>query len=176
MELTVEQKLQFQANYLSAYLQDVLDFWPVKAVLTFAGTLWAAKWGPAFGHPLLFWVATIWFFDFILGTILAIVEKKWTALGATVGLFRAMAWCMLVIVSHGMTELVGSWFYFVILHGIMFTELGSFLNKIRQLFPESKFTQLILDPLILFTNRRLTQIIESINSQDDGKKKRTTKK
>lgn len=173
--MSVQEKMELQGDYIGAWIKDTLNFSGLRAIFAPIGAWMASQYGGAFDNEMIAWIATIWVCDYAFGTLLAIRRRNWTPVASSAGLLRAFAWSVLIVIFWGLSKTVGAWLYDVILVAILLTESASFLEKIIDLFPESRLTR-VLRAVLRLINRKFNAIVESIDKTDPLNKPQTPRR
>lgn len=157
--MTPFEKLQEQLQVVGIYFQNLMDFPVGKLILAIMGVWWAGFHSPDFTYKLLAWTPLLWIIDFISGTGMAILQRKWTFRDMGAGIYRGLAWMLFLFLALGISEITQQPVVFLIcLISVAVTEAASICDNILDAFPNSELAQL-LRPLLRFLKRYYLKVV-----------------
>lgn len=175
--MTADEKFQKQLHLAGQVFQQYMDF-PVGKAIMSVGAVWLAYlYSDQIELKMLACIPVISFFDYVTGTIRALVIKRhWTPAASTMGMYRWFVWTCLILLFYLVSLVVGRWIWIGIIGAIFTTELTSLLENIRQTFPGSKLSLFLAVVLQVFNRKYLDVINEFASIQAQRREQEKEKK
>lgn len=157
--LTADEKFQEQMHLASQVLLSYADL-PIGKVIVTIAALWSSYFhSTQIEWKMLACIPVVSFFDYVTGTIRAMVIKRnWTPAASMMGFYRWFVWAVLLLVMYLASEVFGRWLFIGTVSAVFVTENASLLENIRGSFPNTRLS-LFIAVLLQFFNRKYVDVI-----------------